>query len=185
MKLRMIAKATRAALLPALALTALSAPALADDTPYAMVVLDATPQARLIRSGEYWKIMEAVARLEGGTAKSFDALNNLCVAYTMVKSFDKAMTACDAALASPAVAVAEDRTPFAVFTKAGMDVDDRKALVLTNRAVLKAVSGDLAGAREDLALAADLSDAIPATDANMVRLAGLTAGSTTVAQAVR
>ena len=108
---------------------------------FEMLVYDDTPQGRRIASGEWY---EALAQVEKGTFKTFDNFNNRCVLLTMTSDFEDAEMACDAAV--------ETRNMNSATTSEWRNAARRriqKAMALTNRGVLRAVTGDVAGARQD------------------------------------
>lgn len=185
MKLRKPKMTTRAlAILPATAiLAAAPALALAAPTSYSMVVLEHAPEARNLMSGDYATTMEGIRNLEAVAYKSFDIHNNLCVGYTVTKAFDKAQAACDLAVELHA----DTARPYHGFMATGMALSksNRKAVALTNRGVLKAVTGDTPGAAEDFTLAAESSNAVVESDANLAYLASKSAGPEAIAQAIR
>jgi len=185
MKLRKHTMMNRAlAILPATAILA-AAPAMVLAAPgsYSMVILAHAPEARNLMSGDYAMTMEGIQNLEAVAYKSFDMYNNLCVGYTITKSFDKAQVACDLALELHA----DTSRPYYSLMATGMALNksNRKAVALTNRGVLKAVTGDVTGAAEDFTLATESSDKVRESDANLAYLASKSDGAEAIAQAVR
>ena len=171
-----------AALVAGLSLNANAAPA-----DYSMVVYEDSRLAKGVMSGDYDTIKTTVAALEARGSDDFHTLNNLCVAYTMTKAFSKAESACDAA-------VGEDGTPDALFDTdiafgsarpRKTEARNREAVALSNRGVLRAVTGDMVGAREDFERAAATSDTVDAAEINLTRLTALAPVPATIAQADR
>ncbi|KAA9132635.1 hypothetical protein F3N42_05295 [Marinihelvus fidelis] len=175
-------------LAPAVALLAgLSTHTMAGTSDYAMVVYEDSRLAKGVMSGDYATIKDTLAALEARGGTDFHSLNNLCVGYTMTKAFTKAEAACDAA-------VGEDGAPDTLF-----DMDEafsgarprksearnREAVALSNRGVLRAVTGDMVGAREDFERAAATSDIVDAAEINLTRLTALAPAPATIAQADR
>lgn len=159
-------------------LAGLAATAHAEPGSYAMVVLEETRYARSIMSRDYDRTMDAIDKLEAMGMKTFNVYNNLCVGYTMTKAFDAAKIACDAAVE----AHDEHRTDLAPYEGFGASSDRREAIALTNRGVLRAVSGDLAGARDDFSAAAGISSEVKAAGSNMERLSARISESGAIAQ---
>lgn len=144
-------------------------PATADGVPsvYEMSVIEDTAQGRRLTKGDYTNAIEELEAPALFDRATFAKSNNLCVAYTMTMKFDEAALACDAALEirervrlpAPWYASAINRTK----------VRD-KALALSNRGVLRAVTGDVAGARADFERAIALEAELDAPEANLIRL---------------
>jgi hypothetical protein len=161
-------------------LAGLSTAAMAGSGSYAMVVHEDTLQAGSIMSLDYDRIRAAITRLEGVGFKSFDVYNNLCVGYTMTKAFEKAEVACDAAVQAHD-AINDDSRPYLGFGSTNT-AERRQAVALTNRGVLKAVSGDMLGAREDFAAASELSSAVKAASVNLERVTFVIDETSAIAQ---
>ena len=93
-------------------------------------------KGRVVLAGRYG---EAISDLGDRSGRRFEARTNLCVAYTMTGELDKADAQCNAALA----------------LSRKDDVHRDIAVALSNRGVLKAIRGDLSGARDDFRRALD------------------------------
>lgn len=168
-------------------LAALPFTAAAVSPDYAMVVFDESRHADQVKSLDYATTRNAVAALEAAGAESFDALNNLCVAYTMTQAFDEAEAACNAA-------VAVDKAPEAgvsasAFAPGGHSrktlARDREAVALSNRGVLRAVTGDLVGARGDFERASAVTDRVEAAEINLTRLTDVAVHRASIAHTER
>lgn len=164
-------------------LAGLSVSAHAEPGTYSMVVLKETRYARSIMSLDYERTMAAIHKLEDMGLKTFNVYNNLCVGYTMTRSFDKARVACDAAIEAHDVHQS-DPAPYLGFGNSSSG-ERREAIALTNRGVLKAVSGDLLGARDDFTMAAGISSEVTAAGFNMERLSAKLDESKAIAQVER
>jgi hypothetical protein len=108
----------------------------------------------------------AAASSVGVGADSTTALvgaTNLCVAYTMTKAFREAVESCDAAVT---LARQVDGP-----TSRSLPRPDATARALSNRGVLRALSGDVAGAARDLQSAARSQGSLKAPERNLGYLA--------------
>jgi tetratricopeptide (TPR) repeat protein len=135
------------------------------DTPrhpaYVMTVVADQAEGERMIAGEY---AEAIAQITTPKTvkQSFAVSNNLCVAYTKTNDLPSAGQACAAALRA-------SRTSFgAWYASYGKRVD--QALALSNRGVIRAITGDVDGARSDFEQAARLNDKLTAAAENLVRL---------------
>ncbi|GEM_PF-1453015 len=177
--------------LPAIALLAglaiMPFAAKADTAGYSMVVYEDSRLADRVMSHEYDTIKDALAALEARGNTDFDTLNNLCVGYTMTKAFTKAEAACDAAVGEDSApdALFDEDTAFAGARTRKTLARNREAVALSNRGVLRAVTGDLVGAREDFEKAAATSDVVDAAEINLTRLTALAVPPASIAQADR
>lgn len=140
----------------------------ADSMPdfYEMAAIEDSAHGQQVISGNYHA---AIAELDGARPKSnrhFAASTNLCVAYTITKQFDQAASACEAAIA----AREHVKYPARWFNTEVTRTKARdKAIALLNRGVLKAVTGDTEGARQDFENANRLKTMVDARD-NLLRL---------------
>ena len=105
---------------------------------YRMAVVSDASQGRTILYGSYEKAIDKLAMKKARSHNRFSTYNNLCVAYTKTKNLEKAVQACDAAIAHTAV-----RRDLAV--------------ALSNRGVLFAVSGNTEKARQSFEEALELN----------------------------
>jgi len=142
-------------------------PALADSAaPFELVVQAESSQGKRLVRGYYDQAAVVDARTD---TESFEALNNRCVMNIVSGAFAKAKTACDGAvntidldrlgMSYPRYPV--DYTPLA---------EERKAMALINRGVLRAMTADVQGARNDFERAMELGPQIEAGEANLALL---------------
>jgi Flp pilus assembly protein TadD len=144
----------------------LAGQSMADPAPaaYNMAVIQDDAYGLTVMSGNYAKGIARINSFASKRAKSFAVQNNLCVAYTMTKDFDNAASACEAALT-----VSEKYgkvTDIPINTYTARD----QALAYSNRGVLRAVTGDHDGAKQDFEYASRLSKRFDAATNNLARL---------------
>ncbi|MEM1188601.1 MAG: hypothetical protein AAGI72_08750 [Pseudomonadota bacterium] len=115
---------------------------------YQMTAVIDRARGKSVLAGDY---ESAIERLMGQRRKRFESSNNLCVAYAMTGDFDRADAACaDALKLSEESRIRRD-----------------KAVALSNIGVLKALGGDLSGARADFSKALDLSGELSQASDNL------------------
>ncbi len=148
-----------------------TATAVADDADaYRMAVIQNRAAGRHVVGGEFER---AIDKIEKRTYLDdrFAARNNLCVAYTAVGRIEDASAVCDAALD-----VSRKRVQGDGLTRGERRRDE--AIALSNRGVLRALAGDVDGARRDFSSAVeshgDLSEAVH----NLARLEARANGPT-------
>ena len=148
-------------------LLAVAGQSMADPAPsaYSMAVIHDEAYGTTVMSGDYAKGISKLTSIGGKRAKSFAANNNLCVAYTMTREFDNAATACEAALTA-----SEKYGKYADSPLYPYDISRDQAMAYSNRGVLRAVTGDLEGAKQDFESAAKLSKYLDAPVDNLARL---------------
>lgn len=130
-----------------------------------MAVIDSA-SGELLTDGKYRQAIDKISAKKR-QRNSFAAHNNLCVAYTKTRSFDEASEACDAAVQKRR-RVGTTTAPYAPALR-GASARDH-AVALSNRGVLRAVTGDIKGAREDFEASLALSDDFEEPQQNLVRL---------------
>lgn len=102
----------------------------------------------VVLAGDYGT---AIRELEGANYRRFESSTNLCVAYTLAGEYQKADEACAAAVElSERAAVRRD-----------------VAVALSNRGVLRAVSGDPSGARQDFSRALEIERGLYPANENL------------------
>lgn len=151
----------------ALTTLGLSMSAIAADTAYEMIAYDESVSGKLISIGNYEGAIElATKRLHNGTLdRRLMEHTNLCVAYTLTRSFEHAHASCEAALKlAREVDAAQSHRTFRT--------EQETAKAISNRGVLKAVTGDLAGASSDFTEAMAAIGASRVPDRNLARLEG-------------
>jgi hypothetical protein len=124
-----------------------------------------SPSGRLMEIGDYDGAIElALKRVRtGGTERRLAERTNLCVAYTVKRSYRKARDNCEAAVAT-ARQVDMSRS------HRSMSSRHETARAITNRGVLRAMSGDMSGAASDFREATAMSHAMTAPDRNLAHL---------------
>ncbi len=105
---------------------------------YQMAAIIDRARGNTVVAGDYG---EAIEHLGRKNIKRFEASTNLCVAYTMIGDLKKADSECAAAL------------ELSKSSAARRDV----AIALSNLGVVKAVSGDISGARQDFSRALEIN----------------------------
>ena len=139
-----------------LSLLAASNSALAQDSAsnYEMSIIAENPtQWANFTTGNYPAAIDFLNEREPRGAEKFITSNNLCAAYTLNQNFQSAASACD-----NAVAISKQLSRF-------RDKDDllNYATALSNRGILRVVTGDRSGAKNDfddaIGLHTELSEA--------------------------
>jgi tetratricopeptide (TPR) repeat protein len=152
---------------------AASAPiALGEETPsaYVMTVVHDQADGDQVIAGAYNMAIRNITSGTGKGVRKFAAQNNLCVAYAKTNKLPQAAEACSRALLAnePIYAAAYDAT----------SKRDLRAVALSNRGVIHAVSGDAGRAREDFKAAMRLSSALASAAENLAVLEAKTATET-------
>ena len=112
---------------------------------FEMAAVTRRASGNAVLAGDYGR---AIEQLGGRRKKQFESSTNLCVAYTMTGDLELAGIECAAALEMSEKATVR------------RDI----AVALTNCGVVRAVSGDLSGARHDFNRALEVStDFLPAS----------------------
>lgn len=134
--------------------------------PYGMSVILDRAHGDLVQRGDY---LDAIQRITHGSRQlPFAANNNLCVAQTKLNDFGQAELSCDIAVQLAEFAAEHGHRP-------DLDYVTELAVALSNRGVLRAMTGDLAGAEDDFRKAAGLN---PETDTPAQNLSHLLNGKT-------
>lgn len=136
----------------------------ADEQPsnYVMNVIDNQAQGEQMISGDYERAIENIIAQARERDNRFAESNNLCVAYAKTNELQKAAQACDEA-------VQKTRLPVAIGYYDYRRNEDH-SVALSNRGVVRAVSGDIEGAREDFVLALQVNSRLEAPAANLAHL---------------
>lgn len=161
----------------AIALFAAS-PAVAHDQESAFemtVIRDAAYGGRVV-AGQFDEAISRINAARVRPSQKFFAETNLCVAYTKSGDLESAHEACDEALA-----LAFPRGEVLPESRARI-ARRYEALALSNRGVLRAVSGDSDRARQDFRDALDLEAGLSAPGRNLAHLDAGTAGTVTMLQ---
>lgn len=134
------------------------------------VVRDAAYGSK-VTSGDYEEAIAKITATEGRASQRFFRSNNLCVAYAKSKMIDAALDACNDALSvtSPVATAgaAGRRHQLSLYARSERR---NRAMALSNRGVLRVVSGDAASARDDFQAALALDTGIAAPARNLARL---------------
>src|SRR5690606_32121687 len=120
---------------------------------------------RLLAAGDYDGAIDVALRRtrKGSSEHRLIETTNLCVAYTVKRSYFNARDNCEAAL-EIARRVDLNRS------HNGFSRMHETALAMTNRGVLRAMSGDMSGAASDFREATAMSHATKAPDRNLAHL---------------
>lgn len=145
-----------------MAVSAQCADAAEAQSPYVMTVIADMAQGEQVVSGQYEDAIAAITSPKSQNRDSFAASNNLCVAYTKMNDLAKATAAC-------ADALQVSKNTFGPWYDASRMRSDR-ALALSNRGVIRAITGDDSGARQDFELAIKLGRKLSAPVENLARL---------------
>lgn len=130
--------------------------------PYVMTVIADKAEGRKVIAGDYAEAIAEITAPEARQRNSFAVSNNLCVAYTKANDLSSAGQACADALRA-------SRTVANAWYESDRKRGDR-ALALSNRGVIRAIRGDLDGARSDFERAVRLNDSLTAAADNLARL---------------
>lgn len=140
------------------------------DSRYEMVSYVESVSGRRIAAGDYDGAIDyASKRLHSGDTESrLIERTNLCVAYTVTGNYAKARETCEAAIG---IARHVDAGGVRSASRSGTET----AKAMTNRGVLKAMTGDMAGAAMDFRTATAAIGAPKAPARNLARVEGETA----------
>lgn len=168
--------ATAAAIATAFGVSARAA--LGAETSYEMISYVESPSGRRLATGDYDGAIELAAkRSRSGVGETRLMENtNLCVAYTVTGNYAKARESCEAALEiAQLVDGARSRR------SARHAYETAKAM--TNRGVLKAMTGDVTGAASDFKEATAMGGTPPAPDRKLGYLEGAIADRLAMSEA--
>jgi len=151
-------------LLSGIALLTLALPALASDDPaFTLIAYSNAPGGEALLAGDYDTAISIAKPQRRTVGLRLSAETNLCVSYTIKGVQDEAEAAC-----RKAVKLASS-SPSSTWTGIG-ETRARRALVYSNRGVMRALAGDQEGARQDLSNAQRIDDETPAYAQNLARL---------------
>ena len=143
---------------------------------YVMTVYSDTRHGSAVLEGSPDDVISKLMRDHDDNPKYLADLISLCVAYTRTKQIDRAVEACDYAIAAADKEARrlERSSPFSGYRT--READTGRAIALTNRGVLHAVSGqsDQARAMFEQALGLKSREASAATNLSLLdeRMAG-------------
>ncbi len=135
---------------------------------FRMMAIENLAGGDLVTEGRYAEAIEKITARRV-SASDFAAHNNLCVAYVKTKALDKAAAACEAAIELRS----RDADPGYLHSAVVRQKLRDRAIALSNRGVLRAITGDVTGARDDFEKSAKLADDI---DEPLINLDRLSAG---------
>lgn len=138
------------------------------DSAYTMTVIHDAYFGKKVISGDYQAAIDRIRPKGDGSAASFEAHTNLCVAYVKSGEIERAQAACDTAVEA-ARNQAERASRFAP-SYGVANWRKFEAVALSNRGVLHAVAGQPDLARRDFARALELRTRIDAPGSNLARL---------------
>ena len=115
--------------------------------PFEMSVILDRAHGDLVREGDYESAILQISH--GDHRMPFAASNNLCVAQTKLDDFEQAALSCDIAVQLAEFAAENGR-------RDDVDYTTERAVAMSNRGVLRAYTGDLAGAEQDFRKAVEL-----------------------------
>ncbi len=131
-----------------------------DASAYRMAVLVDGAYGEDLVAGDY---EQAIEELDADSGR-FAAVNNLCVAYIMASDAGNARVACERAVAKSEKRLRHSDSWLRQAYKRDA------AIALSNRGVVLALSGDLAGAQEDFERALKFRSRLEEPEANLTRL---------------
>ncbi len=138
------------------------------DQAFTMTVIHDAYFGRKVIAGDYETAIDRIHPRGDGSAASFEAHTNLCVAYVKAGEIDRAEAACDAAVE----AAWKQTSRVARF---GASYDEKiwreyAAVALSNRGVLHAVAGRPELAQADFSKALELQTRSDTPGSNLARL---------------
>jgi tetratricopeptide (TPR) repeat protein len=137
---------------------------------YVMTVYSNVAHGSAILDGKSDKVVEKLVRRSERSDRSLASHINLCVAYAKMKQLDKATRACDSAIAV-SVNEADRLERLDTFgRRTTMVADTGRAIALTNRGVLHAITGESDEARAMFEMAMQLESTEESAQLNLTRL---------------
>jgi Flp pilus assembly protein TadD len=137
---------------------------------YTMTAITNASYGERVTRGEYEYAIEKITAPDYNKKGSFESAVNLCVAYTKIGALESAQLNCDAAISKVRERM-KGSSAFMLSQLPGYSSPERDlAVALSNRGVLRAVSGDLELARQDFAEAVKLETTLDAPGINLARL---------------
>jgi tetratricopeptide (TPR) repeat protein len=150
-----------------------AANAVAEPSPYSMLVIDDRPSGKKVLSGKFDAVIEDFSADKVRVQNTFAAYTNICVAYAKSKQVEKAIEACDVAVAHSQKMykqIDESRRSTRINRQ---QAREDLAVALSNRGVLFAVNGRNDKAMESFESAVKLDADQRHARANMSRLTAL------------
>ena len=137
---------------------------------YTLTAIEDVSYGDAVVAGDYRTAIEGILSSAKGARGGFEAQTNLCVAYTRSGKFEKADASCEAALAALSRHYDRFAVPGLTPVHSRRTHEKYLALALSNRGVLRAVSGKPDRAREDFEKAASLKYGLDVADVNLAKL---------------
>lgn len=138
---------------------------------YTLTAIEDVSYGEDVVAGDYDTAIEGILSSAKLHRSRFEAQTNLCVAYTRSGDFEKADASCNAALAALKKRSRPSAAP-GIDTFQSRRVRERYlALALSNRGVLRVITGNPDLARSDFEQAAALKFGLDVADVNLARLA--------------
>jgi hypothetical protein len=159
---------TRSALALVTTFSVLSTKADTEPSAYAMSVLVDSSGGRAVLRGDYDRVIADLAASTPISGTNFAAHTSLCVAYTKSEDFSNAENACNTAVAVTKKAIEGTRRGF---SKRSLRRD--LAMALSNRGVLRVVTGVTELAEQDFLEASELESGLLEPRANLSLIAEL------------
>lgn len=150
----------------ALVIVATATHAQADQTVFVMSAIENEAAGDAILAGEYAVAADTILTRSRIIGDNYSKETNLCVSLTLDGQIESAEAHCESALRHSRVADRISRRLSDSRAQARL----YRAVALSNRGVLRGVSGDLDGAQSDFERAAALSAAIDNADRNLQHL---------------
>lgn len=143
---------------------------------YVMVVYSDAAHGEKVLSGAPEEVIAKLSRKKTGRSGNLADQVNLCVAYTKTKQLDQAQEACDAAIiASKKEARRLERSGL-YGRRTTLVAETGRAIALTNRGVLHAITGESEQARTMFELAMSLESEDQSASSNLDLLEKKVAG---------
>ena len=137
---------------------------------YTLTAIEDESFGEEVVAGNYDTAIEGILSSRKAHPLGFEAQTNLCVAYTRSGDFTQAGRSCDAALAALERRIRRASGPgYAPFQLRRVK-EKYLAVALSNRGVLRALSGKPDLARQDFIRAAGLRYGLDVADANLAKL---------------
>ncbi len=137
---------------------------------YTLTAIEDVSYGEAIVAGNYDAAIEGILSSAKVARGGFEAQTNLCVAYTRSGEFDKADASCDAALVALKKRYRTSTVAGNIPFYSRRTHEKYLALALSNRGVLRVVSGEPDLARADFERAADLKFGLDVVDTNLAKL---------------
>lgn len=139
------------------------------DELFHMMAIEDQAKGALITEQKFAEAIEKISTIRE-RRRSFAAHTNLCVAYVKLKRAEEARKSCEAAVAARE-GTSRKKHWYPLANSGGRLFDRDRAVALSNRGVLRALTGDLDGAQADFEMSASITNSLDATRTNLAKLA--------------